>query len=111
MQTISEVTRPTAAAAAARTRDLDSLTAEDVEALGRLYARGPVTQVDALAGSPRGRMLAVRTLDHGAPADAIRRLARARAFPWGGKSFQGTGDAGTGINRIHLFGRHQLFPF
>ena len=36
-------------------------------------------------------------------------FAGARAFVWGGKSFLQGEDAG--INRVHLFGRHQLFPF
>src|SRR4051812_39003937 len=110
MQTISEVTRPDAAPAA-RAHDLDSLAALDADALGRLYAAGRATSVGALEGSPQGRMLAVRALDHGTIAGAIRRVAGARAFPWGGKSFQGTGSSGAGVNRVHLFGRHQLFPF
>jgi hypothetical protein len=91
---------------------LDSLAAESVEALGRVYDRGTVpATLAALEGHPRGRMLSVRKLDAGAPARALRDLAAARAFPWGGKSFSGRGTSGTGINRVHLLGRHQLFPF
>ena len=41
----------------------------------------------------------------------MRRLAAARFFPWGGKSFQSAGERGAGANRVHLAGRHQLFPF
>jgi hypothetical protein len=56
-------------------------------------------------------MLSVRSLDHGVIGSALRRFSGAMSFPWGGKSFHGSGDAGTGINRVHLLGRHQLFPF
>ncbi len=92
--------------------DLDALSRMDVAALGELYERGarPV-DVDALEGNPRGRMLAVRTLDRGFAGDAIRSLAGASFFPWGGKTFAGRGPTGTGVNRLHLFGRHQVFPF
>jgi len=97
---------------AARRHDLESLSRLDAEHLDALYARGTApASVGALEGHPRGRMLAVRALDHGVPARIVRRLAAARAFPWGGKSFHGSGTAGTGANRVHLFGRHQLFPF
>jgi hypothetical protein len=92
--------------------DLDALAARNVAELGALYAAAArPTQVDTLAGNPRGRMLAVRTLDEGAPAGAIRSLASAAFFPWGGKSFAGAGASGTGVNRVHLLGRHALFPF
>jgi hypothetical protein len=56
-------------------------------------------------------MLAVRALDHGTVGRVLRAVASTAAFPWGGKSFRGDGDRGTGLNRVHLFGRHQLFPF
>lgn len=92
--------------------DLDALSTMDVAALGELYARAArPTQVDALEGNPRGRMLAVRMLDRGVTAGAIRSFAGASFFPWGGKTFAGSGARGTGVNRVHLFGRHQLFPF
>jgi hypothetical protein len=104
--------RSRSAAAHAPTLDLDALSRMDVGALGELYARGThPTDVDALEGNPRGRMLAVRTLDRGVAAGAIRSLAGASFFPWGGKTFAGRGARGTGVNRLHLFGRHQLFPF
>ena len=96
----------------ARAHDLDSLARLDVEALGEVYARGPVPRdLGALEGHPRGRMLAVRALDHGPLFAALRRFAGGAAFPWGGKTFRGRGETGTGVNRVHLFGRHQLFPF
>lgn len=95
------------------THTLDSLAELDVEALGRIYDGGTVPgSLAALDGHPRGRMLAVRKLDAGAPAGALRSFAGSAVFPWGGKSFAARrADAGTGINRVHLFGRHQLFPF
>ena len=94
------------------TLDLDALSRMDVAALGELYARGAhPAEVDALEGNPRGRMLAVRTLDRGVAAGAIRSLAAASWFPWGGKTFTGRDARGAGVNRVQLFGRHQLFPF
>lgn len=58
-------------------------------------------------------MLAVHALDRGLAARWLRRLAGAGFFPWGGKSFAGAGQAGTGINRVRLggAGNHNLFPF
>jgi hypothetical protein len=94
-----------------RALDLDQLAAMDSAALGRLYAAGRVTDVTPLVGHPRGRMLAVRGLDRGRASGVLRRFAAAHTFPWGGKSFAGRGVAGTGANRVHLFGRHQLFHF
>jgi hypothetical protein len=98
-----------------RALDLDALAAMDVEALGALYAKGTTPpSVEALAGHPRGRMLAVRTLDGRRRGRAIAGLARAGWFPWGGKSFSGAGAgaSGRGVNRVHLgAGRHELFPF
>jgi hypothetical protein len=92
--------------------DLDALSRMDVTALGELYARGAhPADVHTLEGNPRGRMLAVRTLDRGVAAGAIRSIARTSWFPWGGKTFAGRGASGAGVNRLHLFGRHHLFPF
>ena len=92
--------------------ELDALARLDVRALGELYAGASrPTSVDGLAGRPRGRMLAVRALDGPRRGRTIRSLAAARWFPWGGKSFTGTGAAGRGSNRVHLGGRHELFPF
>src|SRR5580704_6090295 len=92
---------------------LASLAAMSVDELGRLYARGAApAAVAALDGHPRGRMLAVRGLDAGLAADTLRRLSGAAAFPWGGKSFTSRdARSGAGVNRVHLGGRHQLFPF
>ncbi|APR86850.1 hypothetical protein A7982_12199 [Minicystis rosea] len=92
---------------------LESLAALDVDALAPVYAAGTVpASIAALDGHPRGRMLSVRRLDHGGIGNALRAFSGAAAFPWGGKSFAAeSASAGTGINRVHLFGRHQLFPF
>lgn len=104
--------RSRATAANAPVLDLDALSRMDVGELGALYARGAHPEsVDTLEGNPRGRMLAVRTLDRGVAGGAIRSVAGAAFFPWGGKTFVGRGARGTGVNRLHLFGRHELFPF
>ena len=96
----------------ARGLDLEGLAAMRVDALGKLYARARAPEsVDALAGDPRGRMLAVRALDGGRAGTTLAGIARATWFPWGGKSFSGAGRTGRGINRVHLGGRHALFPF
>jgi hypothetical protein len=98
--------------ATVRSHDLDSLAALDVDALGRLYADGKApTSLAVLEGHPRGRMLAVKKLDRGPIFNALRKFAAASKFPWGGKTFMGKGDSGEGVNRVHLGGRHQLFPF
>ena len=95
------------------THSLASLADLDVEALGRIYDAGTVpASLAVLDGHPRGRMLAVRLLDAGIAARGLRGFSGASAFPWGGKSFSGgNASAGKGINRVHLLGRHQLFPF
>jgi hypothetical protein len=92
---------------------LDQLARMDVAELGALYARGAMPDsLHALDGHPKGRMLAVRGLDRGSRGSLVRRLASAALFPWGGKSFTAKSDtSGRGVNRVHLGGRHQLFPF
>jgi hypothetical protein len=95
-----------------RLLDLDDLSRLDVATLAQRYANAPTpSSVDGLDGHPQGRMLSVTHLDHGVAGAAIRALAGATLFPWGGKSFTGRGEFGSGINRIHFGGRHQLFPF
>jgi hypothetical protein len=112
MEATTQVTRGPRATGNARQRTLDDLSQLDVARLGELYAHGTTpARLGVLEGHPRGRMLAVRTLDHGVPGRVLRLLAGASAFPWGGKSFAGNGETGTGLNRVHLLGRHQLFPF
>lgn len=104
--------RAAGADAGADALDLDTLARMDVDALGRLYAKGATPpDVSGLEGHPRGRMLSIKALDRGRVFRALRGFSRAAVFPWGGKSFSGRGATGTGSNRVHLFGRHQLFPF
>ena len=112
----SDVTPISAARArkqAANDLTLDALAAMTVDELGARYARGTVPDsLAVLDGSPTGRMLAVAGTGTGVVAGALRRFASARAFPWGGKSFAAsTDERGRGINRVHLGGRHLLFPF
>lgn len=96
-----------------RIHDLRSLARLEGDALAALYASGHVApSMTALDGHPRGRMLAIRHLESGFLGNALRSFSGARAFPWGGKSFHAHGPAeGEGVNRVHLGGRHQLFPF
>ena len=116
MQTTTDTTRSTEA----RAHDLDSLAALDCDALAAIYARGTVRGVGPLEGRPTGRMLAWKAISTGPSSrarlrarlgDALRRFSASKGFPWGGKSFAGSGDSGSGVNRVHLGGRHQLFPF
>ena len=83
---------------------LDSLAELDSETLRRLYVGAPEPKaLTALDGHPRGRMLATVFTDTRRGAHLLRRLARARAFPWGGKSFQSQAvDRGQGVNRVAL---------
>jgi hypothetical protein len=114
METYAHSHGTTAAPRAARAvHTLASLADLGVEALGHLYAEGIApASMAALDGHPRGRMLAVRALDTGGVADALRSFSGASFFPWGGKSFAATGaTTGKGVNRVHLLGRHQLFHF
>ncbi len=92
---------------------LDALANMSVQELGQLYARGSIPDsLEVLDGSPQGRMLAIARTGRGALARGLRRIAAARAFPWGGKSFSSSGrQHGRGINRVRLGGRHLLFPF
>jgi hypothetical protein len=98
--------------AATAPRTLDDLAALDVAALTALYRTGKTTSLTALDGNPRCRMLAVRGLDRGPAGAAIRSLAAASFFPWGGKHFEPTSpEAGTGINRVRLGSERRWFPF
>ena len=111
METTFQVT-PTAPSRARR-HDFDGLARLDARELGcALRSRNDSGSSWACSrGIPAAACSSVRSLDHGAPARWLRSLAGAGAFPWGGKSFAGDGDRGAGVNRVHLFGRHQLFPF
>lgn len=92
---------------------LDSLALLDAASLDRLYRTAVVPDsMRDINGNPEGRMLAVRRLDSGAAATAIRRFAASSIFPWGGKSFEAKGaEEGSGINRVRLGMNFRLFPF
>ncbi len=89
--------------------DLARLTASRAEALYR--GAGMPDRMDELDGDLVGRMLAVRGTG-GMVLGALASFARSSGFPWAGKSFSARdASTGTGINRVHLGGRHRLFPF
>ena len=89
--------------------DLAELASADLD---HMYRRGKCpASIDEVSGLPRGRMLAVRGADDGALGSLIRRFAGSAGFPWGGKTFTGHERNGEGVNRVHLGGRHALFPF
>lgn len=91
---------------------LDALSRMSFDELDALYRRGTCPDsINEISGLPQGRMLAVRGLDGGATGALLRRVAGSTRFPWGGKTFEGQGRRGHGINRVHLGGRHALFPF
>lgn len=95
---------------------LDDLSMLRCEELAGLYEKGRLPDsLQALDGSPTGRMLAVRMLDSGPLARLLRRVAAWKRFVWAGKSFLAANDAeGNGINRIQaagVLGRQDLFPF
>jgi len=89
--------------------DLARLTAPEAEALYR--RSGMPERMDQLDGDLVGRMLALRGT-RGVVLGALAGFARSSGFPWGGKSFSARdASTGNGINRVHLGGRHRLFPF
>ncbi len=112
METAQQFTQPKKATLR-EAHSLDSLSRLSTEKLEQIYRGGELPQhFDVLDGHPRGRMLTVRKIEQNRLGRALRRFAAAASFPWGGKSFSATSaTTGTGINRVHLFGRHQLFPF
>lgn len=92
--------------------DLDDLARSSIGELTRMYreARAP-SSLDALAGTPAGRMLTVvGPLGHGPLRSAVAALARAPYFPWIGKRFEAFDDkSGQGINRVRLLGERYRF--
>lgn len=106
--------RASGARAAGRARTLDDLARLSARALGALYDGGVVpSELTALDGRPKGRMLAVRLAEAAGAFDRLRRFAGARAFPWGGKSFfRVDARTGRGINRVRLGPlRFDWYPF
>ena len=113
METVEQSTSATKNGAVRTAHSLDSLSRLSTTELEAIYRDGSVpTHFRVLDGHPRGRMLTVRRIETSRLGRSLRRFAAARSFPWGGKSFSSTSaTTGSGINRVHLFGRHQLFPF
>ena len=111
------MTAPAAATAApfhATQLDLEDLVGLSVQELEQIYRDGTVpSSLDALDGTPKGRMLTIAGPFGGrALGTAIDRFAGSARFPWGGKSFQSTSDTtGTGVNRVKLLGKRDWFPF
>ena len=92
--------------------DLDALRRMSYAELDELYrnAKRPGFISD-LDGHARGAMLAWRRPHAGPIAWWLRVFGASTAFPWEGKSFTGTSDDGTGINRVTFFGKRKWFPF
>lgn len=87
---------------------LDDLTHMRFDELAALYAAGTTPTLEALEGSPEGRMLTLRGPGGRGPLRrAVAAIAASNLFPWGGKDF----FAGGGINRIRLAGRRRWYPF
>jgi hypothetical protein len=91
---------------------MDDLARAGIGELTRMYreALAP-SSLDALHGTPRGRMLAVTgPLGRGPARRAVAALARAPFFPWIGKRFEAHDDrSGQGINRVRLLGERYRF--
>ncbi len=98
----------------AKPNTLEELAALSSDELSRLYSEGTVpADLSSLVGTPKGRMLAVRTTD-GTPVFGVLRFAAAQAlFPWDGKSFEAdSATEGKGINRVKIGPlRYAWFPF
>ena len=91
---------------------LDALIQMNTRELEARYRKGRVPDsLEALNGSPPGRMLAVGGgADRGVAGNAIRRFAGSNVFPWHGKTFHADHtERGTGINRVAVLG--ERFPF
>jgi hypothetical protein len=90
---------------------LDDLARLSLDALETRYRESTAPRVDALAGTPRGRMLTLAgPLGRPPLADLLRRFSASPAFPWHGKSFTPKSDAhGRGVNRIKLLGERFSF--
>ncbi len=95
----------------------ESLTLGDLrqmnfDELKELYAQAKrPAKISDLDGDAIGAMLAWRTPQSGPLAWLLRTFGASSFFPWEGKSFKGSDEAGEGINRINLFGRRRWFPF
>ncbi len=97
---------------------LDALSRRSYAALEALYKRGEEREIDprAVDGTPKGRMLAVRSSSTESPLGAfVRAFAVSPRFIWDGKTSTSSSDQeGAGINRVQIpgaLGRQNLFPF
>ncbi len=94
--------------------DLDSLAAMSSAELDRLYrsAKQPA-DLAGVNGKPKGRMLAVDSVDQTLLMAGISRFAAMGVFPWDGKTFSYSGGSeGRGINRVKLLvTQMDWFPF
>ena len=92
--------------------DLAALRRMSYAELDELYrsAKRP-DFISDLNGHARGAMLAWRRPRTGPIAWWLRVFGASTSFPWEGKSFDGTSDEGTGINRVNFFGKRKWFPF
>ncbi len=90
--------------------DLASLTSDQLAAC---FARGACVSLDAIAGDPAGRVLAVTGLEAPPFAALRRRIARTPLILWEGKSFRSEAGAtrGFGSNRVRLGRSFTLFRF
>jgi hypothetical protein len=106
-------TQPAKGAAALTLDDLARRSYADLESL---YRSAPsAATLRAIDGKPKGRMLAVRSVEQTPLAGPIRAFAASSSFVWDGKTFASLSDQeGTGINRVQIpgaLGRQNLFPF
>jgi hypothetical protein len=92
--------------------DLAALRSMTYAELDTLYRAGKKPNaISDLSGHARGAMLAWRWPRTGPLAWWLRAFGASSAFPWEGKSFDGSTDEGTGINRVKFFGKRNWFPF
>lgn len=94
---------------------LDALQAMSMAELDQAYRAAPCPhRMSAIAGAPRGSVLAAMALDRGIPARMRSAIVSSSLFPWAGKTFDTVNERhGKGINRINLLGRAAptWFPF
>lgn len=104
--------REISAAGARRLRALDALLDRSCAELQQLYENARAPRLGDVSGDLHGRMLAWPSLgNRPTVANAIRRFAGSKAFPWRGKSFDPKGElSGDGINRV-ISDRLRLFRF
>src|SRR5437868_13093126 len=92
--------------------DLAALRGMTYAELDTLYRAGKKPgAISDLNGPARGAMLAWRWPRTGPLARWLRAFGAFSAFPWEGKSFDGSTDEGAGVNRVKFFGKRNWFPF